>query len=285
MEPGLHYDLPIGVYHADQRSVSKSGLDEVARSPAHYYARHLDPKRPPPRDKAGQLEGALAHCATLEPDQFVRRYRVSATVNRNTKVWKEFAEKAQADGLEPIQACQYDAAMRQAESVRALPEVKDALTAGHAEISACWRDAQTGVLCRCRPDFTSPAGSSGCVLLDLKTYADASAAQFLRQIARKSYAGQAGFYSDGYSAASGLTVHGFVFVAVETEWPYAAACYMLDDESLEAGRRWYRRHLATYAECLRSGIWPGYSPRIELLTLPRWATLESTITEPDEELT
>lgn len=279
MEPGLRYQLPIDDYHGDQESVSKSGLDEVARSPAHYFARRLDPKRPPPREKAGQLEGTLAHCATLEPGEFAKRYRVSAAVNRNTKVWKEFAEKALADGLEPIQDYQYDAAMRQAEKVRALPEVKDALSVGHAEISACWRDDQTGALCRCRPDWTSPAGESGCVLLDLKTYTDASARAFLIQIARKHYAGQAGFYTDGFGAASGLMVHGFVFVAVETELPHEAACYMLDHESLEAGRRWYRRHLGTYAECLRTGVWPGYSPRIELLTLPRWATLETTTDE------
>ena len=282
MKPGLHYLLDIGAYHADQESVSKSGLDEIARSPAHYFARRLDPMRPAPREKAGQLEGTLAHCATLEPDEFLRRYRVSSNVNRNTKVWKEFAEKALGDGLEPIQLSQYEAAMRQAESVRALPEVKDALSAGHAEISACWLDEETGVLCRCRPDWTSPAGSDGCVLMDLKTYGDASKAEFVRQIARKHYAAQAGFYTDGFGIASGLMVHGFVFVAVETEWPHAAACYMLDHDSLEAGRRWYRRHLATYAQCLRTGIWPGYSPRIELLTLPRWATLETTTTEEEE---
>jgi exodeoxyribonuclease VIII len=279
MQPGIYHDLPIGEYHGDVDSISKSGLDDVARSPAHYYARRLDPRRPPAREKSGQLEGTLAHCATLEPDQFKKRFRVGATVNRNTKIWKEFAEKAQADGFEPIQDCQYDAAMRQADSVRALPEVKDALAAGHAEISACWRDEDTGALCRCRPDWMNPAGSTGCVLIDLKTYSDASAAQFVRQVARKSYAGQAGYYTDGFAQASGRSVLGFVFVAVETEWPHAAACYMLDDESLEAGRRWYRRHLATYAECLRTGAWPGYSPRIELLTLPRWATVQTTTDE------
>ena len=169
--------------------------------------------------------------------------------------------------------------MRQAEAVRQLPEVREALAVGRAEISACWRDDATGVLCRCRPDWTSPAGQTGCVLVDLKTYSDASPGQFVRQIARKSYAGQAGFYTDGFTAASGLTVLGFVFVAVESEWPHAAACYMLDADSLEAGQRWYRRHLATYAECLRTNTWPGYSPRIELLTLPRWATLTETTTE------
>lgn len=279
MDIGLHYLLSNDAYHADVDSISKSGLDEMARSPAHYYARRLDPQRPSPRDKAGQFEGTLAHCAVLEPAEFAKRYSVHAVMNRNTKAWHAIEENC-AEGVVPIQKDQYDKAMRQAESVRALPEVNEALTAlGHAEISACWRDEDTGVLCRCRPDWTYWAGDSGAILLDLKTYSDASAAQFVRQVARKNYAGQAGYYTDGFGAASGLMVHGFVFVAVETEWPYAAACYMLDHESLEAGRRWYRHHLGVYAECLRTGVWPGYSPRIELLTLPRWATLTTTTDE------
>jgi hypothetical protein len=275
MTPGLHYHLSIERYHADVGSVSKSGLDDIARSPAHYYARRIDPARPAPREKAGQFEGTLAHCAALEPDEFATRYSVHPVMNRNTKAWHAIEEGCTACVV-PIQQDQYDKAWRQAANMRALPEVKEALAEGHAEVSACWRDEGTGVLCRCRPDWTSPAGKSACVLLDVKTYSDASSAQFVRQIARKSYAGQAALYTDGFTAASGLLVLGFVFVAVESEWPHAAACYMLDDESLEAGRRWYRRHLATYAECVRTGVWPGYSPRIELLTLPRWATLDTT---------
>src|SRR5262249_27580176 len=101
--------------------------------------------------------GTLAHCATLEPEQFAKRYSVHAVMNRNTKAWHAIEENC-AEGIVPIQQDQYDRAMHQAQSVHALPEVLDALTAGHAEISAGWRDGPTGVLCRCRPDWTSPAG-------------------------------------------------------------------------------------------------------------------------------
>ena len=40
---------------------------------------------------------------------------------------------------------------------------------------------------------------------------------------------------------------------------------------LEPGRAVYRRDLATYAECLRSGEWPGYPEEIRELELPAWA--------------
>jgi hypothetical protein len=66
-------------------------------------------------------------------------------------------------------------------------------------------------------------------------------------------------------------VHGFVFAAVESDWPHVAAPYMLDDDVLEAARRENRRLLNRYAECKRTGIWPGYPAGIQQISLPKWA--------------
>jgi hypothetical protein len=49
---------------------------------------------------------------------------------------------------------------------------------------------------------------------------------------------------------------------------------MLDDDVLEAARRENRRLLNRYAECKRTGIWPGYPAGIQQINLPRWANLE-----------
>ncbi|UXC37461.1 PD-(D/E)XK nuclease-like domain-containing protein [Cupriavidus gilardii] len=252
---------------------SKSVLDSIAQSPAIAYARHIDPNRPAPRERAGQLEGQLAHCAVLEPDEFGKRYAVGPGVStKAVKAWKEF-EAALPAGVVGIKPEQYEVAMRQAESVRALPEIRDALAHGAAEVSAFWIDAATGVQCRCRPDWVHDCGDAGVILLDLKTYSDASPAEFRRQVARKRYHVQDAFYSDGYAAASGLPVLGFVFVAVETEYPFAASALMLDDIAKDTGRALYRRDLATYAECMRTAAWPGYSDQIEIISLPAWATI------------
>ncbi len=51
---GLIDDLDIDAYHRGP-GISKSGLDAIARSPATYFAKYLDPNRPPERDRAGQL--------------------------------------------------------------------------------------------------------------------------------------------------------------------------------------------------------------------------------------
>lgn len=261
-------NLDIDEYHT-RSEISKSQLDTLDLSPAIFYARHRDPQRPPAPQRAGQLDGQLAHCAVLEPNEFEKRYVVGPTLNRNTKAWKEFVE-ANSDRI-AIQQDQYDTAMRQAASVRALPEVREALDQGHAERSAFWTDPETGVNCRCRPDWTHPVGESSVILLDVKTYSLASADEFRRQAARKRYHVQDAFYTDGYSEAADVDVLAFVFVAVETEYPFAANAMMLDGASRDQGRADYQRNLHTYQRCEETGEWPGYSKEIQMITLPAWA--------------
>ena len=267
---GVVAGVDIDRYHR-QPDVSKSQLDTLDLSPAIFYARHRDPNRPEPVTKAGQLEGNLAHCAVLEPDEFESRYVVGPSVNRNTKVWKEFVE-ANPNRI-AIQSDQYEAAIRQAVSVRALPEIGEALANGTAEVSAFWIDEETGVKCRCRPDFVHPVRDNAVLLLDVKTFSSAAPSEFRRQVARKRYDVQAAFYSDGYEKASGMEVLGFIFLAIETEYPFAANAFMLDDDSLEAGRQKYRKNLRTYAECERTNTWPGYSTGIDIIRLPQWALI------------
>jgi exodeoxyribonuclease VIII len=161
--------------------------------------------------------------------------------------------------------------MRQAESIRRLPQVAEALERGRSEVSAMWIDAVTGEPCRCRPDWVCNFGGRSVALLDVKTYSDASPDEFRRQIARKRYHVQDAFYSDGYASATGDDVKAFIFVAVESEWPYAANALMLDERSREQGRVDYRANLDTYSDCMHRGAWPGYGDEIQLIELPSWA--------------
>ena len=286
---GIRNDMPILQYHGGP-GISKSGLDDINRSGLHYYALHLDPKRPPRTERAGQLEGNLAHCAILEPDTFMDRYAFApegapqrpteAMINaknpsessrERVAYWDDFMRRNGDKTI--ITSSQYDVAMRQAESVRALPEIRDALarTGGKAEVSAYWIDEVTGELCRCRPDFVVPVGDSQVIVLDVKTYSDASGNEFRRQVLRKRYHVQDAFYSDGFREATGAEVLAFIFVAVETDWPFAANAVMLDEASRELGRTEYRRDLDKFHQCKQSGVWPGYSSEIELITLPNYA--------------
>lgn len=263
MSGSLDYDLDIEAYHANP-AISKTGLDRINRSPAHYYALTLDPNRPPEKERAGQLEGNLAHCAILEPDEFDKRYSVGPNVSRATKSWKEFVADL-PEGVVGIKPDQYDTAMRQAESVRKIPDVKEALSKGHSEVSAFWNDPVTGVACRCRPDFVHPVSDSSVILLDVKTFSSADPQEFFWQVKRKRYDVQDAFYTHGYELAANVDVLAFIFVVVETEYPYAASAMMLDDVKKMEGQVAYRRNLDTYARCLKDNEWPSYSSAIELI--------------------
>jgi len=268
MPLGLVYGLANEAYHSGP-GLSNSGLSLLAKSPAHYYGKKLDPRRPAEVTKGGQLEGSLMHCALLEPAEFDKRYPVGPSVNRNTTVWKKFCESH--PGLECIQKEQKDAAYLQAASLRAIPDVAALLSSGKPEVSVYWIEPETGVHCRARPDWVHEIPGQGVILFDGKTYSDSSAWEFSRQVARKGYHRQAAWYSDGWTAATGQPVLGFVFGAVETEWPYVACAHILDDQSLEKGRQENRELLNRFAECERTGIWPGYADSIQQITLPAWA--------------
>lgn len=267
VQQGVYPGLSNDAYHASP-GISNSGLALVDRSPWLYWSRTQDPKRPPEPERAGQLEGSLLHCALLEPEEFDKRYVVGPSVHRGTKVWKEWCA-AHTDRI-PIQSDQRETAFAQAESARAIKDVADAVSKGDREVSAYWNDPVTGVLCRCRPDFVHEA-ERGVVLLDAKTYSNADPWDFALQAARKGYHRQAAYYSDGYELASGRPVLAFIFVVIETEWPYAASAVMLDDASMAAGRALYRRNLDRYAACLQTNTWPSYSSAIELVSLPSYA--------------
>jgi len=285
INPGVYDGISNEDYHAGP-GISKSGLDLISRSPFHYYSQTLDPDRPPRKVRAGQLEGTLAHCAILEPDEFSKRYvvipedapRRPTEAQLNAKkpseetvaaiaYWNNFNEENA--GKTVITLDQYLTAWEQSNSVRNIPDVKELLSAGVAEQSAYWFD-ESGVLCRCRPDWVHPVGKDSVILVDVKTYSSADPQEFCRQVARKRYHVQDSFYSDGFAAASGKKVIAFVFVTVETEWPYAASASMLDEEGRELGRTLYRSDVAQYAKCIKENSWPGYSTAIELIELPRW---------------
>lgn len=286
---GLVPDLTNEAYQASP-GFSSSALRDFAQSPAHYFGRWRDPSRPRQVERlGGQLEGELAHCSSFEPDEFDVRYVTlpadapARPTARQLKASKKSYSTLDAidfwrgmDGANPhavafIKPPQREAAMRQGESVRRLPEVREAMTSGYPEISAYWIDPETGIYCRCRPDWTYRVHSSACIPFDLKTYDDASAAAFRRQILRKGYHLQDAHYSAGMAAAAELEVLAFVFIAVETSWPYVAQAHMLTPESRERAADQHRALLRQYARCDRDNEWPGYALGICQIHLPAWA--------------
>jgi len=280
---GIVHGLDIRDYHSAKHIISKSGLDDINHSPAYFHAMRSS-KAPAREETPSQLTGNLAHCALLEPAEFAKRYVLGPDVRRNTNEWKAFvAEHPDATVIQPVQ---HAVAMGMADSMRRLKDVHAGLSMaeilgrGKPEASAYWKDLETGVLCRCRPDWTHPLNKKQVVVVDVKTVGDATPGEFSRQVARMRYHVQDAFYTDGIAAAAGMEVVAFVFVVVEDRWPYAAASYVLGDDSRHEGYLQYRQNLDLYASCLKSNTWPGLSTGTTVIDLPPYA-----LTPVEEEIT
>jgi hypothetical protein len=268
---GLLY-MQANQYHSHP-AVGHSGLVRVMRSPAHYREYVTNPPEPTP---AMQLGTAL-HTALLEPDRFAEAFVVAPKFDRRTKEGKTAAEAWEAEnaGKTPLTADQMTAIEQMVASIRAHTGAARLLSNGLAEMSGFWVDQETGIECKCRPDFLAvekDRPEQVTAIVDVKSCSDASADGFARAIATLGYDVQTAFYQDGLKALTGRAIP-FYFIAVEKDAPYAVACYKASDEVIEIGRAKYRATLQLLKWCRDNDQWPGYQPNgeIEEINLPRWA--------------
>jgi len=264
-------------YHADP-AVSASHLHAMAKSPAHYYARYLDPNRPPFIPTVAMKFGSLVHCAVLEPANLGERYGVCPS--RSTKNGKAIAQQMDSTGVEAVTQTDWDAAQAMAATVRKHPIAGELLSEGEPEQPFWWYDGETGQQCKCRPDWIRK-DSMGRVaaLVDLKTTQDASPKGFAKSIATFRYHVQAAHYKEGLFQL-GLAEQSakFIFIAIEKVYPYATATYELDEDSYNEGWCLVNRDLRRIAYCREHNEWPGYSLETSTLSLPRWAYNDPNIT-------
>lgn len=256
-------------YHASP-GVSKSGLDKIAKSPAHYQAYLRGVREETPALRMGRL----IHWAVLEPED-CKLVVMPEGLNRRTKAGKEKYVELKVEAAE---GCAELVAYEEAQQLNAIREsvlshtrARSLLFAdGLTEASCWWNDQDTGQLCRCRPDRVLDAGW----VVDLKSTEDASPEAFAKSCANYRYHVQEAFYRDGVAAATGQVLKGFIFVVVEKSPPHAVACYRLQDWDVDLGRRIYKRDLRRLAECNWAQDFPGYSDKILRINLPAWATKE-----------
>ncbi len=273
-------------YHAHP-ATSKSSLDLISRSPLHYWSRYLDPRRVATEPTAAMRLGTAVHTHVLELNAWDSRYVIApAAIDRRTKAGKEqwTAFETQAGGRDIISRDDYQLMIDMGLAVsrhRAAAWLLHGLP-GKAETTHMWFDKETGIQCKCRPDWLSDDGKT---IVDLKTTEDASKKEFQRSIAKWGYHRQASWYLDGVEQATGTRPEQFIFVCVEKKAPYAVAVYVADPLMIEAGAKATGEALRKLAECKASDKWPSYSDEVELISLPPWMLpkADGTLIEPIQE--
>jgi len=262
---GFGVEMSNEEYHRDP-AISKSKLDAARKSGKHLY----DMLYGPPRESTAAFDmGTVLHASALPGENADDiAVRMPAGMKKTTKEGKAFvAEHKGKIILNSSDAYSLDQMML---SLREHPFSAGLVNGdlkGKAEQSFFCTDPETGLGLKARPDFILDDCS---LVLDLKTTVDASPKGFQSSVARYRYFVQASHYLDVIEFATGVRPQAFLFIAVEKTRPFSTAVYMADQQMIDFGKQQARQDLNNIAQWIADDKFPGYSERVEEISLPKW---------------
>ena len=277
-EPGIYAGIPMADYHRQLTSgpsTSSGGLRTIdAKSPAHYFAEsYLNPDAEP-TDTVALRMGKAAHSLLLGDEVFedhfeVAPFKLGRNVNENADgepadegddvVWRAGQKKDWWRGVErigfiPLTQGELATLHAMREVLIREPLIQDGLLDGEAERSIVWRDEETGVWLKARPDVLPKAGW----VVDYKTTADAHPRAAERDIWKRRYHMQLALVAEGMAALGFDVPREFALVFQEKTAPYAVTIQEVPAEAIWAGAKQNRAAIRTFAQCLSEGRWPAY---------------------------
>lgn len=294
-EPGIYKNIPMSAYHGDPNlcagpSISSSGLRTIyAQSPAHYWMHSVyNPCRVPEEQKEHFNLGRAAHTLLLGEEGFHQQYAVRPMEFRDWRTkaaqeWREEQKKAGLTVLTPENVEQIRGMAGLQPWQRDMPEsglansaaLSMGLLNGLVEQTLVWRDEETGVWLRARPDLI-PHDGVGAIGADLKTIATQDPQKAIRDHA---YHAQAALVADGMRACGAGELATFAFVFMSTTRPHTVTTIELAPyqsatgetvDPIEVGRRQNRIALRRFAACWRVGQWPAGDGDVREARLPDW---------------
>lgn len=275
-EPHWQPDLSDVEYHADKSAVGSSSVRQMLRSPKAFLHSFLNGSEPTDPMKFG----TLAHMAILEGDKFRERYVVMPEFVGYTKTGERTTNPNATDIK--IQKAQWlesvgpDAVIVTTEErdhlfgmIESVVNHKDAfalLKDGKTEISGYYRDPETGIKCKIRPDFL---GFNLGVLADVKTTTDCDMSAFSKSIGNLQYHVQMAMYCEGASIISGKKIEFPAYIAIEKKAPYEVEVYVADEAMMEIGTMEYHKALRALRKAIDTDTWTRPSG-LKNIGLPHW---------------
>jgi exodeoxyribonuclease VIII len=270
MKPGIYYDISFEDYLAID-AVNSSLLKDVAMR----SCQHAQYNKTHPKESDALAKGKLFHTITLQPERFRSEFAIAPKCDRRTKAgkadWQTFLD--QAGDKQAVSKEDYTEVFEMRKKVYEHPAAIQFVQNGKAEVTCVWVDKPTGLLCKARGDYEH---RNFYTIVDLKSTKIASPGGFSREMRQYGYHIQAAFYTDGWKEITGEN-HDFVIVASEKTAPFCVGCYLVNEYTIEAGQKAYRRALDIYAEALKTGKFTGYSEDIEPIDIPDWALYDEGI--------
>ena len=266
---GIYAGVPIETYHqqlTDTPSVSKSGLWEIAKkdgSPAHYFhGSYLNPAAEPFEESEALILGRGAHHLLLGESDFAGSFAIRPETyppdgkpwNGNSTWCKAWLEDAAAEGRTVLKPDHIKRIRGMSKTLGEHPMVQGGILNGLVEHTLVWRDVETGLWLKVRPDVIP---TDDLDVADLKTAASVSDGAIDRAISDYGYYVQGALIRMAFENVLGAPMNSFSLVFVESQPPHCVRVVTLKHEDLELGEMLARTALRLMAKCLERGEWPG----------------------------
>lgn len=257
-------------YHADQTAVGSSNLRLAFDSPKAFRQRFFY-REEKPSSEALRL-GKLIHMAALEPERFEATYKVCPDYGD----MRSPARRAQRD--EWLAQCAPGTVVvkNQAEldqinaitrSILSHRRGKDFMREGITEMPGFYRDPDTGIRLKIKPDFISV---DGIRLNDIKSCLSSEHRAFSNQVYQARYDIQMFMQAEGIYRITGKFPDVISLIAVEKLPPYEAAIYFFEREDLYQAEVDYHAALKKIKTGIDKNYWPQRQTEIERIKVPQW---------------
>lgn len=187
-----------------------------------------------------------------------------------TKEAQQWRRDAIAAGLTVLTDAELETITGMAKSLGAHPLVKAGIMDGYVERSMVWKEPYTGVWLKSRPDCIP---GDGALVADLKSTLSVSTDDIMRTLGAYGYNCQAALVGMGFEAVLKRPMEEFALVFVEKAPPFACRVVTLMPEDIKRGEQQMRAAVDIFAECVKTGSWPGpgLQEDAERLPMPAWA--------------
>lgn len=265
---GVH-DIPIETYHGDcceGPSVSASGLVTIEqKSLRHYWwSSYLNQERPAD-DTEALAFGRACHAWVLGEPEFNKYFVLSPHDEFRTKVARAWRDE-QTRTI--VRAEQLEAIKSMVRQLKAHPLLRNAFTDGKPEQSLIWKDRETGIWLKSRPDWLP---NTLHFVPNFKTCVSAKPEAFAAAAFRFGYHQGAALCLDGLREVLGWREASCYFVAQEKDAPHVAMPFVMRAEDIEIGRLLNRSSLRKLARALERDHWPAYADGATEIIIPAWS--------------
>ena len=276
--PGA-YRLSMAAYHGqpcDGPSISHSGLKTIFHeSAAHYWrtAVGLNPDAGAFEETPYVRRGRVAHHLLLGESSFdaVFSVRPEKWGDWRTDAAKRWKALEILDGKTVLEPSVIEDVRGMAEALSKHPLVQAGALNGDIEVSLFWKDEETGIWLKSRPDAIPTDGGD---FVDLKVTSSVEYSDLQKAIATYGYNQQGALIGEASRRVLRTEMQSFTLFFVEGSDPYSVRPVQLKDADIEMGARQNRAALRLFAQCVKTNLWPGpggTQSDAEWIEMPPWA--------------